>query len=108
MASAILAWLQFSRLERLRRLRLGAVNHADHDNAGRLDIHDQFELLALGLIVSLACGLLTAGLRVGTVSIRFIGWLAWQRWMPSRMGPYSNSPRAGAFGGGSPPSKAWN
>ena len=48
------------------RLWFGPVQHAHHHNARRVDVHRQLELPVLELRVNLACGLLSAGLRVRT------------------------------------------
>ena len=55
-----------TRLERLRRLRFGPVQHPHHHNARRMDVQRQLELRVLGLILRLACDLLSARLRVRT------------------------------------------
>ena len=63
---------KLGRLEGLRRLRLGPVEHPDHYNTGRVDIQRQLDLLVLrlGLGGSFACDLLSASLRVRTAFVR--------------------------------------
>jgi hypothetical protein len=45
---------EIGRLKRLRRLGLGSVQHPDHDEAGRVDIQRQLDLLILRLRGSFA------------------------------------------------------